>query len=61
MAERLLEGLVASHAGGAALAPGAGQAVGWNARARSERLAAIAGRWRRFAALPPYWRGDGKG
>ena len=61
VAERLLEGLVASHAGGAALAPGAGQAVGWNARARSERLAAIAGRWRRFAALPPYWRGDGKG
>ena len=61
MAERLLEGLVASPAGGAVLAPGAGQVIGWNARARSERLAAVVGKWRRFAALPPYWGGDSKG
>ncbi len=64
VAERLLEGLLRSRAGGAgdaALALGAGQVVGWNAVARSGSLAAIAGKWRRFTKLPPYWRGGACG
>ena len=64
VAERLLEGLLRSRAGSAgaaALALGAGQVIGWNAVARSESLAAIAGKWRRFVELPPYWRGGACG
>ena len=62
VAERLLEDLPrAGGAGAVSLALGAGQVIGWNACARAESLAAIAGTWRRFVKLPPYWRGVGKG
>ena len=40
----------------AALAVGAGQVIGWHARAREETQSRIAEDWHAFVATEPYWR-----
>ena len=64
VAERHLSALLRAQPEGAALAAlgvGAGQVIGWHARAREEARARINGDWRAFAAAEPYWRaGSGR-
>ncbi|MDD9990888.1 MAG: CHAD domain-containing protein [Rhodospirillales bacterium] len=45
----------------AALGVGAGQVIGWNARAREETRTRIVEDWRAFAATDPYWRAGAAG
>ena len=64
VAERRLSELLRAQPESAALAAlgvGAGQVIGWHARARGEARARINGDWRAFAAAEPYWRaGSGR-
>ena len=64
VAERRLSELLRAQPESAALAAlgvGAGQVIGWHARAREEARARINGDWRAFAAAEPYWRaGSGR-
>ena len=64
VAERHLSELLRAQPESAALAAlgvGAGQVIGWHARAREEARARIDGDWRAFAAAEPYWRaGSGR-
>ena len=62
VAERCLKELLdaqreSSHL--AALEVGAGQVIGWHARAREETRSQIAENWRVFVAAEPYWRAAG--
>ena len=64
VAERHLSELLRAQPESAALAAlgvGAGQVIGWHARAREEARARINGDWRTFVAAEPYWRaGSGR-
>ena len=59
VAERCLKKLLETHRDSgdlAAIAVGAGQVIGWHARARKEGRSRIIEDWRTFAATEPYWR-----
>ena len=64
VAERCLRELLdsqreSSHL--AALGVGAGQVIGWHARAREETRSQVTEDWRIFAVATPYWRPAGDG
>ncbi len=64
VAERRLRELLHAHRDSedrVALGIGAGQVMGWHARAREEVRARIAEDWHAFAAATPYWRAGGGG
>ena len=59
VAERCLKELLGAHRDSgdlAAIGMGAGQVIGWHARACEEARARIAQDWRAFTAAEPYWR-----